>query len=403
MKISGKIFAPGIKRRFAIGSLSLIIALGIWLPCVHLLFQEHLSEWHQKDALSPKAVDLAQRHLILWSDPSLRQIEIDKMRQSNAEWDFMSRTFFVLSLGNMALRNPERKGIYLDIMDRIIEETLKIEKEHGHFYFLMDYAQESEFVIQPPRSLFIDGEIILMAAARRFIEEKEIYRLLMEQRIPLMIAQMKKSPVLMAESYPNECWMFCNTVALASIKMGDTLDKTDHSDFLQEWIASAKKHLIHKKSGLLVSTCTVEGQSMEGPEGSTIWTASHFMSIIDKNFALEQYLKAKKELGCRVLGFGWAKEWPDSWIGKMDIDSGPIVPLLNASAGSSGQALMAAATFEDVEFLSALNTSLNFAAFPLHDEKGLRYCASNQVGDAVLLYSLTLGPLWSEVEKRGRL
>lgn len=403
MRIINKFFAPGFKHRLAVGTLSFFIASLFWLPCIHLFFQEPLSEWYRKDTLSPKAQALSERQLNLWLDPILGKAEIDKMRESNAEWDFMSRTFFVLSLGNMALRNPERKRDYLDIMDRIIEETLKIEKEQGHFYFLMDYAKEGEFVVQPPRSLFIDGEISLMLATRRFIEERVSYRSLLAERIHLMIAQMQKSPVLMAESYPNECWMFCNTAALASIKIADTLDGTDHSDFLQGWISSAKKHLIHKNSGLLVSTCTVNGQPMEGPEGSTIWTASHFLRIVDEAFAREQYQKAKKELGCRVLGFGWAKEWPVSWIGEMDIDSGPIVPLMKASAGSSGQAFIAAAAFEDMEFLSVLNTSLNFAAFPVRDEQGLHYCASNQVGDAVLLYSLTLGPLWKEVERRERL
>ena len=39
--------------------------------------------------------------------------------------------------------------------------------------------------------------------------------------------------------------------------------------------------------------------------------------------------------------------------------------------------------------------------FPERDATGaLRYAASNQVGDAVLLYSLTLGPLWAEVARR---
>ena len=73
----------------------------------------------------------------------------------------------------------------------------------------------------------------------------------------------------------------------------------------------------------------------------------------------------------------------------------------NISPSSSGLALVAAASFEDDRFLTALLRSLEFAAFPVRDETGLRYAASSQLGDAVLLYALTAGPLWEEVKRRG--
>ena len=43
--------------------------------------------------------------------------------------------------------------------------------------------------------------------------------------------------MLCAESYPDECWMFCNTVALAAVRVGDRLDDQDHSAFFAEWVA----------------------------------------------------------------------------------------------------------------------------------------------------------------------
>jgi hypothetical protein len=84
----------------------------------------------------------------------------------------------------------------------------------------------------------------------------------------------------------------------------------------------------------------------------------------------------------------------------MDVDSGPVIPLLGASASASGLAIMAAAAFDDVEYLRALFTSLEFAGFPAKHQGRLRYQASNQVGDAVLLYAMTEGPLWDLVRTR---
>ena len=71
-----------------------------------------------------------------------------------------------------------------------------------------------------------------------------------------------------------------------------------------------------------------------------------------------------------------------------------MVPLLDVSAGSSGLAFVGAAGFGDGAYLRQLGTTLRFAAFPV--DGGKRYAASNQVGDAVLLYALELGPAWEK-------
>ena len=94
-------------RRIAIGGVSLAVAGVIWLPCIHLFFRQDVDDYFCVEGIPPKAGALVARHLELWSEPELREKEIGKMRTSNAEWDFMARTFFVLSLANMGFRNPE--------------------------------------------------------------------------------------------------------------------------------------------------------------------------------------------------------------------------------------------------------------------------------------------------------
>jgi hypothetical protein len=46
---------------------------------------------------------------------------------------------------------------------------------------------------------------------------------------------------------------------------------------------------------------------------------------------------------------------------------------------------------------------LNFAAFPSRRGNRLKYCASNQVGDAALLYAATLGPMWEKIKPTRKL
>lgn len=392
---------PSRLKRVALGLLALAVATAIWLPTVRFVFAEPVERFHQAAGVPVKARQLAARHLAMWSNPALRQHELDRMRSTNAEWDFMGRTYLVLALGNLALRDPASQKQCLEVMDAIIDDTLTVEADKGMYHFLMGYARGQPFVQQPARSVFVDGEIALMAAARRMVRDEARYADIHRQRVALMLERMEQSPTLCAESYPDECWIFCNTVALAAIRLHDHLDKADHSEFFQRWLTVAKRTLIDPATGMLISSFSLKGQVNDGPEGSSIWMAAHCLQLIDPDFARDQYQRARNLIGRTMLGFGYAREWPNSWTGPQDVDSGPIVPIVGASSGASGLALVGAAAFDDQPFLQALHTSLNFAAFPIRDGGALRYGASNQVGDAVLLYSCLEGPMWERV-RQGR-
>jgi len=184
--------------------------------------------------------------------------------------------------------------------------------------------------------------------------------------------------------------------------MHEVLDGADHSAFFEKWLTTAKTKLIHKETGLLISAFTYNGVPTEGPEGSSIWMIAHCLQLIDPDFAADQYRRAKEQLAGDFLGFSYAREWPASWQAMEDIDSGPIVPGLEASTGSSGLALLGDSSFNDDPWLSSLIGSLNFMGFPMRDGENLRYAASNQVGDAVLLYALVHGPLWQRINAGAR-
>jgi len=384
-------------KKILAGLAALVVAAIIWLPCLHLLFARPLSEFRRDSGLSPKARQLAARHLQLWTDTALRQQELEKMRASNAEWDFMGRSYLVWSLANMALRDPASKPLYLQTMDQIIDETLRLEKQEGLYFFLMPYAKERHYLAQPAHSLFLDGEIALMLAARRVVEEKPEYKLLLTERVNAVVERFQKSPRLLLESYPDECWMFDHCIALDAIKMADYLDGSDHSALIRDWIVMAQRKLVNSQSGLLISSFNTDGTVLDGPEGSSIWMVAHRLQLLDEDFARDQYQRARKELGEITLGFGYAHEWPKSCKGQADVDSGPIIPGFEISAGSSGMAFIGASSFGDDRFLVSLAATLDFAGFPARTHGRLKYCASNQVGDAALLYAATLGPLWQKV------
>ena len=365
------------RARFA---LFVLLAAALWLPNMH-----HL---HTMDAPSRArlATSLAERQIATPKD------DVERMRATNPEWDFMRRTFTVLSLANLAEEKTGReRARLLGAIDAIVDATLRDDERLGAEHFLLAYARRGPFLDRETRSVFIDGEIVMMLEARELVEPRPELRPVARMRAERIERTMRRSPSLSAESYPDECWTFCNTTALAALAMLDRVDDSDHGDLSRTWVAHAKAHLVDPATGLLVSSFTYDGRVLDGPEGSSIWMSAHNLLFVDEAFARDQYARARRELRGSALGYAWAREWPASVPGdakRPDVDSGPIVPIVDASAGSSGLALLGASAFDDEEYLGGLLASLELAAF----RDGDRYLASNAVGDAVLLYALTGGP-----------
>lgn len=348
------------------------------------------------DAVHPLAAGLATHQLGVWAAQT-PEASAARAREANPEWDFMGRTFLAWSAANLALREPSRQAEHLAAMDQLIERTLSLERQHGFRHFLMAYGQSDTFVARPARSLFVDGEVALMLALRRLVEDRPAERALLQARLAVMEAQLRASPLLAAESYPDECWTFDHANAMAAFRIADVLDGTDHSQLITEWLRIARTRLVDPATGLLVSSYRLDGTILDGPEGSTIWLTTHALDLIDPAFAADQYARARLELDHSIAGFWLAREWPRGSTAQPDIDSGVQVPLVEASPSSSAFALMAAANFGDEEAVSGLMASLTFAAFPVQDDTGTHFAVSNAVGDSVILYALTLGPAWEKV------
>ncbi|NIQ37911.1 MAG: hypothetical protein GTN81_04890 [Proteobacteria bacterium] len=130
-----------MSNRGALAAFAAFVVAGcIWTPFVHVLFKKNLDSYRDPHGVSTIAQMLAATHLAVWSDADLPRRELDKMRQRNPEWDFMSRTYFVLALVNMALRDKEYLAEARDIVDAIIETTVEVERERGFEHFLMSYG-----------------------------------------------------------------------------------------------------------------------------------------------------------------------------------------------------------------------------------------------------------------------
>jgi hypothetical protein len=383
------------RRLLRLGALG--AAGSVWLPDLHRVCTPRDAEAATPGAVAPHAMRLFVRQERRWRDPSLWARDFGAMRRTCAEWDLMARTFTVLAAVNMALRDPGLAPRARALVDGILDDTRDAEGRHGFAHFLLPYGHRGGWREAPASSVFVDGEVALMLAARRTLGDTPTLREALAARLDRFVPRMRASPLRSAESYPDECWTFCNTVALAATRLADALDGSSHADLRAAWCALARRRLVDPATGMLVSSYTLDGRVGDGPEASSLFMAAHDLLVVDPALARDQYRRARRAFGRTVLGFGYAREWPDA-TGRDDVDSGPTVPGVGANAGASGLAVLGAAAFGDRVYLRALLASLHLAAFPTRgDDGGLAYAASNPVGDAVVLYALTLGPLWQRL------
>ena len=350
---------------------------------------------HSDGPLDATVKALLERHIRLWEQEVPLADEMASLRRMNPEWDFMGRTFLVLALACAALRAPDPR--YLRTIDRILEDTLATERARGIHHFLLSYSKRAPFRDPDGRSLFIDGEIAVMLGARRLVEEQGRWRTHFQQRIDPIRESLSRGPIGSAESYPNECWTFCNSFGLVALRMSEALDGTSHRDRIDEWLRMAKKHLVDPVTGLLVSSYTWDGRPLDGPEGSSLFLAAHNLKLIDPHFAADQYARAREALGGSFLGFGFSREWPASWVGPTDIDSGPIVPLLHGSPSASGFMILAARSFSDEVTFRSLVSAVHLVGLPTETDGARRFRVSNYIGDAVITYGLVAGPLFAQI------
>ena len=202
------------------------------------------------------------------------------------------------------------------------------------------------------------------------------------------------------ESYPDEAWAFCVTNALVAIALADLIDGTDHRATIAAGVAALTDR-VEADTALIGSSFTFDGDVLDGPEGSSLWLVAVNLQLLDPDLAREQYAGAHQGLIHGFAGLGWASEWGAGWRGPGDVDSGPVVPLFDASPSSSGFALMAARAFGDAPTRRRLERSLRAADLILAlDPRFRRMVADNPMGDVVLLHALTFGPLWDEIRDR---
>ncbi|MFC9970314.1 hypothetical protein ACFVH6_05360 [Spirillospora sp. NPDC127200] len=205
-------------------------------------------------------------------------------------------------------------------------------------------------------------------------------------------AAFDRSPSPFLEAYPGQSWPVDSTVAMASLRLHDTLRPSRFGATVDRWSRDVRGRLDPRTGLLPHRTAPGSGTPIEVARGTSQSIIHRFLPDIDPAFAREQYLRFRDRYVVRPLGIGPAvREYPAGMDGPADVDSGPLP--LGVSLSASAVTLGAAQTNGDASLASALANYGELAGVPLSTPWTKRYALGLlPIGDAFLAWSKTARP-----------
>jgi hypothetical protein len=201
------------------------------------------------------------------------------------------------------------------------------------------------------------------------------------------------SPFLTA--YPGQAWPVDSTVAVASLRLHDTLLPARFGGTVQRWLRAVRQRL-DPSTGLLPHRVDPDtGDPIEVARASSQSVIERFLVDIDPVFAREQYLRFRDMYLAWPLGLGPAvREYPNGMHGPADVDSGPLP--LGVSLSATVVTIGAAQVQGDASLAAALANYGELAGAPFDTPWTKRYAFGLlPIGDAFLAWSKTARP-WVE-------
>lgn len=190
-------------------------------------------------------------------------------------------------------------------------------------------------------------------------------------------------------AYPGQAWPVDSVVAVAALRQDDRLHGTDsHDATVERWTGAVRDHL-DPRTGLIPHAVDPEsGKPVEGARGSSQSLLLRFLAEVDPEWAARDYRTFRARFGSEITMVPGIREHPAGDDSPGDVDSGPLV--LGLSASASAVALGDAVLFDDEQSAAEL-TGLAEATGMAVEFGGKRRYAGGllPVGDAFLVWSQT--------------
>ncbi len=247
----------------------------------------------------------------------------------------------------------------------------------------------------PPRGVFhagwstwLRGGIVRLAGAdARADERREL-----AARAGALADAFSASRTPFLAAYPQQSWPVDSVVAIAALRLTDrALGQHRHDAVVQRWRTLARQRLDPRTGLLPHRTDPATGAPLEGARASSQSVLLRFLHDVDPAWAVGQYRTFRAEFTSGVLGIPGVREYPRGVDAGGDVDSGPLI--LGMSASASAVALGDAVVFGDRGWARQLTGLAEATGMAMEAGGERRYLGGAlPVGDAFLAWSLAARP-----------
>ena len=314
--------------------------------------------------------------------------------QFQGEWALYTCSMTAAALANIAILYPQNKDLSIQFVGQIIDIAMSSEiREYDRVRWREDpidgiygdlshisYYSHLAWMISRYKQIGGDGRY------------DDIYHSLCEA----MNRRIRQSKCLNCRTYPGEQFYIPDMlVAIVALANYSCQYDGKYSTTVNMWIERAKEEWIDKETGLLASFLDYEDgttQILQPVTGSYSALNCYYLSLVDPEFAKEQYdcfLKGFKQ----CLPITGIKEYhDDSCLFGFDIDAGPLI--FGLSPSGIGFALGAATSLDDKEFRKKLLRTIEIGGCTIRWFDKSHYMVSDLalVAEAILLAMRTSAP-----------
>ena len=254
--------------------------------------------------------------------------------QFQGEWAIYTYSMFAHALTNISTLYPETKEENLPVIKQLIEKVISPEiqqydKEKWNGEGPLDsFSKESSVKHLSYRSILawmITNYKMAGGSDKR-------YDTLLDQLCTSMNQGILSSPAMNLPTYSDNIIYFPDMlVAILALHNYSILNNGQFQATVSQWIEKAKKEWIDPFTGLLISHMDYSGKHYNKARGSFAALSTYYLSLIDNEFAQEQYNNLKKNF-VKNKGIAGCKEYLKNkkWS-VFDIDAGPVIKNLSPS------------------------------------------------------------------------
>jgi len=306
--------------------------------------------------------------------------------QFQGEWALYSCSMLVKALSNIALLYPETKAESINVIDSLIQI---VKSPEIRLYDKMRWDEDPLDSIAGENShVSYLSHLAWMIGNYREIGGDDGYNALHDSLCEAMNRRIVNSELLNLPTYPGE-EIYIPDMLVAIVALADyaQLNNGRYGDTVKRWITRARAEWIDKETGLLRSFLSSNGDSdIALPiKGSYSTLNTYYLTMIDREFAEEQYGKLK-EIFLKDSWLTGFKEYTDGsgFLG-MDVDAGPIIFGLSPSGTAFG--IGCATYFNDTKLRKELLKTAEIAGCTVSWNGKRHYLLANiaLVGEAITL------------------